>query len=345
MKIIDAHTHVYHADEGSPALYDVAEQNQIAMNSVLSLACTGDLTQNIACAVCKLTHPGMTYAFAGLEYVSGRDYLEQVKHCVALGFDGMKMLEAKPTTRKDLNIRLDDACYDAYFSHLEETRFPVLFHVADPPEFWDAEKAPDWAVAAGWVYDGSYPPYSQFYEEVDNVLRKHPKLHAIFAHFYFLSGDPDAAQRFLDEHPNVSLDLTAGVEMYVNFSKDPEFWRGFLTKNADRIIYGTDSTDEPLGETGSLLDSYAGAELRCLRTSDEFDHFQYSFRGLALPEEALEQILHANYEKYVDPIPRKMDIPGLIEEADYLIRYISDTAQVRTMEKMRGILSGILSQA
>ena len=342
MKIIDAHTHVSHADEGSPALYQVAEENQIAMNTVLSLSCTGDLTQNIGCAACKLTHPGMTYAFAGLEYASGRGYLEQLKRYMALGFDGMKMLEAKPTTRKDLNIRLDDACYDAYFSHLEETQFPVLFHVADPPEFWDAEKAPDWAVAAGWLYDGTYPPYRQFYEEVDNMLRKHPRLHAIFAHFYFLSGDPAAAQRFLDDHPNVSLDLTAGVEMYVNFSKDPDFWRGFFIKNADRIIYGTDSTDEPSGEAGNILDSYAGAELRCLRTSDEFDHFQYRFRGMNLPEAALEKILHANYEKYVDPAPRKMDIPGLMEEADFLKQYISDPVRLQTMRKLRDIISELL---
>ena len=112
MKIIDAHTHVHNWKENSAPLYALAKRLNYDMLTVLSLQCTGNLLQNFICALCKITHPGMTYAFGGLDYITGRDFAAQAKNLREMGFDGIKMLESKPTTRKKLNKAIDDTAYD-----------------------------------------------------------------------------------------------------------------------------------------------------------------------------------------------------------------------------------------
>ena len=336
MKIIDAHTHIYRAEEGSPNLYALLDRLGIDKVNTASLQCSGDLTQNTAVALGKLRHPGITYAFAGLDHVTGRDFLSQVKQYHAAGYDGMKMLEGKPTTRKMLGLALDDPSLDPFYSFLEEKRFPLLMHVADPPTFWDKKLVPDWALKNGWFYDDSHVPYAQYYKEVENLLAKHPSLRAIFAHFYFLSGEIGQAQKFLDDHPSVFIDVTSGVEMYENFSKDPALWRAFFIKNQGRIIYGTDTTDgevKAVGE-GVALNGHAGMELDFLRTDRVFDHYGMTMRGLGLPVQAQEKILYANFVSLAGDTPRQINTAAVLKEAGFLRGYIKDAESLRKMDEM-----------
>ena len=73
IRIIDAHTHIFHADEGSPNLYALLERLGIYAVNTASLQCRDPL-QNTAGALGKLKHPGMTYAFSGLDHLTGRDF-------------------------------------------------------------------------------------------------------------------------------------------------------------------------------------------------------------------------------------------------------------------------------
>ena len=336
IKIIDAHTHIYRAEEGSPNLYALLDRLGIDMVNTASLQCSGDLTQNTQTALGKVRHPGITYAFAGLDHVTGRDFLTQVKQYFVDGYDGMKMLEGKPTTRRELRLALDDPSLDPFYSFLEEKRFPLLMHVADPPAFWDKKLAPDWAVAQGWLYNETDVPYAQYYREVDSLLAKHPKLRAIFAHFYFLSEEPARAQKFLDDHPSVFIDVTSGVEMYENFSKDTALWRAFFVKNADRIIYGTDTTDgeiEKIGD-GNALNGHAEMELDFLRTNRVFDHYGITIRGLGLSEEVQAKILSRNFISLAGDKPRPVDVKAVLKEARFLRGFIKDPESLHRMDDM-----------
>jgi hypothetical protein len=339
MKIIDAHTHVYNLNENFEPLYKLGKRLNYESLNVLSLQCTGNLLQNLTCALCKITHTDIpTYAFGGLDYKTGRDFLTQAKNMRAMGFDGIKMLEGKPTVRKFLNTALDDAIYDDYYSYMEETGFPILFHIVDPPEFWDREKVPDWAYANGWFYDETYTPYGQYYDEVDNMLNKHPKLKGIFAHFYFLSGDPDRAQKFLDDHPSVAIDFTAGIEMYENFSKDPDFWHDFFVKNKDRLIFGTDSSDsDNLSDEGDTADGkvalngYAAMEIEFLKYKKEIEVFDKKINGVGLPHDALELIFASNFEGFVGKTPKPMNVDLLIQEANFIRGYLKSD-DIKTLD-------------
>jgi len=334
MRIIDAHTHVYSIEDEFAQIYALAERLRYDKLTVLSLQSNGDLLQNLICALCKVKHPGITYAFGGLDYITGRDYVSQVKNLREMGFDGVKMLEGKPTCREKLGMALDDPAYDGYYSYLEETGFPVLLHVADPGTFWDREKIPGWALEHGWFYDDSHVPYEQYYDEVEHMLDKHPRLRAIFAHFFFLSGEPERMQRFLDAHPLVSIDVTAGIEMYEDFSKDPAFWREFFIKNSGRIIYGTDSTDQPLqseGEKDVSINGYAAVEIDFLRYDREIEIFGMKLHGIGLPQSALERIFASNYIEYAGDTPRLMDFEALKREAAFISKYLSDKNDVQKL--------------
>ena len=308
MKIIDAHTHIYNLNGDFTPLYTLAKRLGFDRLTVLSLQCLDPL-QNILCALCKLKNPGTTYAFGGLDYQTGQDFLSQAKNLKAIGFDGIKMLEGKPTVRKMLNIALDDPVYGEYYTYLEETGFPVLFHAADPPEFWDKAKVPGWAVKNGWFYDETFVPYEQFYHEVENILNKHPKLKITLAHFFFLSGDPVRAQKFLDDHPSVFFDLAAGIEMYENFSSAPDFWRAFFIKNSKRIIFGTDSTD------AEISSGCAEMEIKFLCSGNEIEILGKKLCGIALPEETQERIFSLNYQDFAGKTPAKINRDLLLQAA------------------------------
>lgn len=342
MKRIDAHTHLVNADIDPAPLYALAERLHYDGLTVHSLQCKGDLSQNLACALCKITHPGHTYAFGGLDYLTGRDFLTQARHLQEIGFDGIKMLEGKPTTRAQLGMPLDDPAYDTYYAYLEETGYPVLFHVADPRTFWDKEQVPAWALANGWFYDENDVPYEQYYEEVENMLAKHPRLRAIFAHFFFLSWAPERAQKFLDDHPQVFIDITAGIEMYEDFSKDTPYWRSFFMKNSRRIIFGTDSTDEPTdsGDGAVSLNGYAGAEIDFLTQTRDIKIYDYALRGLGLPDDTLVSILSENFLSLVGDMPRPIDVDALKKEAAWIHGFLDKTLH---KEKLNTAVARVLA--
>ena len=314
MKIIDAHVHMYNLDNAE-VLYRTADRFGYNKINLLSLSSCASLAQNIECAACKLKYPERTYVFGGLEYNSGRDFRRQAELIAAMGFDGFKMLEGKPTTRKILGIPLDSPRYDGFYDLLEETQLPLLMHVADPHTFWDKSLIPNWALKNGWFYDDSFIPYEQLYVEVDNLLAKHPKLKLILAHFYFLSWNIERAKAMLDRYPNIYFDITSGIEMYQDFSKDVVIWAEFFETYAHRIIYGTDSTESAGANAHDA--SINGAQLHFLRGVGVYTYGDWEIHGAMLSNTALEKILGGNFMRLTGP-PKILNVKRILEERAFL---------------------------
>jgi predicted TIM-barrel fold metal-dependent hydrolase len=234
--VVDGHIHFPHP-ELAEDLVTVMERTGLARANLVAVPDLQTINQNPALIHFKAHHPGRAYVCGALDYaqmwadpVRAPEVLAaQIATLKAIGFDGLKLVEGKPTVRRLLAMPFDGPQYAGMWAALEEQRFPVVFHVADPEEFWDAERCPDWARAQGWFYgDGTHP------------LKEHPDLKIIFAHFHFLSADLGRAGAFFDAHPHVCFDLTPGVEMYVNFARDLEAARDFFIDYQDRLVYGTD---------------------------------------------------------------------------------------------------------
>ncbi len=343
--IIDCHTHAFGGNlEALRGLLALREAWNFRAVNILSLTALGAtrLTDNLLCLAFKDLLPGKAYAFGGLSHPpagtgSGDpDFRGQVERLMALGFDGLKLIEGKPTVRKLTGIALDSPLYDGMYSLLAERCFPVLFHVADPETFWKEQTVPGFARAEGWFYgDGTFPPCRRSYDEVFHVLKKHPRLSVIFAHFFFRSGCLDRAAEVLERWPDVSFDLTPGSEMYEEFSKAPKAWREFFIRYRKRILFGTDND---YGDARNVITNVR----RFLESRDVFTGWGMTIRGLGLPPDVLADIYHGNFLQRVAGYPRELDRGLAREELERVKCVAGSDANARTARRQVEDLSALL---
>jgi len=345
--VVDCHIHY-----GHPAfmkgLVDILDENRIGKCNIVCTPHRRRLSLVPDALHLKAHYPERVYVFGGLDISAlfmlpdtcGAYFANYVDKLVGMGCDGIKMIEGKPDMRKMLPIpAFDSPVYEPYWARMEEIRLPIVFHVNDPEEFWDAALVPDWATQQGWFYgDGSYVNNETQYNEVLNVLRRHPGLKVIFAHFFFLSNQLERLAGYLDEFPNIHVDLTPGIEMYHHFSRKPEVVRDFFIKYQERILYGTDIGAKALlaatGEGIEPEDSKMRVDLvrgflereGVFQFDSEkgylFGKFAGGFQGIHLPEEALMKIYHQNFERLAGKKPNPVKAEAIIQECQRLMGII-----------------------
>ncbi|MCL2645756.1 MAG: amidohydrolase [Phycisphaerales bacterium] len=312
--IIDCHNHFDgpHAHDGLMANMKHTGSDQINILIYEQQNTNPDALRNDAALWLKLKHPDRVYIFAGLDgtglFNKGpapeTPFTTQLQNLIDCGCDGLKLLIGKPDARKFYGHPLDSAVYNPLLDMLESTGFPVLWHVADPPEFWSEQTVPLWAKLNRWWYDETYPTKATIDREIAAVLDAHPKLNVILPHFFFLSDRLEEATEVLKRHPNVFFDLAPGVEMYHNFTANHAASRQFFIDHADRIVFGTDigmGSNSTGPERGPMI-------RRFLETDDRFqvpdDPYMTpdprpDLHGLKLPKDALDQILYRNFQRVV----------------------------------------------
>ena len=274
--------------------------------------------------------PNFAYVYGNVyHHLDGTDtpesYLEQAKALYALGVDGYKFLDGKPSLRRTLGRPLCDPISDKMYAFIEEQGMPVKLHLADPAYFWGPkENLSEWAIKRGWwCGDGTYPTRDEFYEETYGILKKFPKLKLTLAHFGFMTYDEAVA--FLENWENTAFDLTPGAEWCKEVTENYEKWKPFFTKYADRIYFGTDTynevsadDDEDAYENGSerynvvrkMLENSPDAPFESGGTLD-------AFKPLGLPEHVLEKIYYKNVRRE-NGDPKPLNIPLFIECAEKL---------------------------
>jgi Amidohydrolase len=310
LPIIDCHCHI-RFPENVGSFQQIADKLNLKVMNINCIYRDKDINDNPLGMLAKYRRPDLFRFFAGPDHSAllqpdavTPSFPEQVETLLEIGADGMKILASKPTGRKHLGVAVDGDYFRPLFEALEQSSLPLLWHTADPEEFWDPQLTPGWAAEKGWGYDDSFPDKELLYQETENVLRRHPELKVILPHFYFLSADLPRAAALLEDFPNVCLDLAPGIELLYNLSKDPDASRVFFVKYSRRILFGTDAGMIPDAEENILRIETVG---RFLETSDQFRLPSGSdfllgppedgiIKGLDLPEETLRQICFLNFE-------------------------------------------------
>lgn len=370
IKIIDGHVHPSESFGGGDiAAFFAAHSPMTDAVSLCTVAHSRFLSLTPSALAAKAMHPESTFVFSSLdmsEYYLHSDTLgarmaECGERLIAMGCDGIKMLEGKPQMRKMHPIPDFDApVWDAFWAWAEEKQVPILMHINDPENFWDAANAPAFAVQQGWLYDESYVNNEAQYAQMLAVLARHPRLCISFAHFFFMSAQLDRLAAILDEYENVRVDLTPGIEMYENFSRDIDAARAFFARYQRRIIYGTDIGGRCvlMGEgrafdtaentrRGEIVRCFLAGTEPCTIASD--GHFlvnrpAFTLRPLALGADALADILSGNFERFAGAAPRAVDAAAVRRECALLRRetaalraavpsFVGDTAQIELAEK------------
>lgn len=285
---------------------------------------TKNLLRDPLAILAKIMDPGSIYAFGGVIYPQPDrqwepfDYLRQAQNLISMGFDGIK-IQNKPLYKGEWKIPYDHENFDEFFAWLEQEQIPVMFHIGDPKEFWDIDRIPKRMYDFGWYYGENLPSYESFYEETDRMLEKFPRLNMTIPHFYFLSDDLKRLKNFMDQYPNVKIDITPGGEMYFNFSICQDFAREFFLKYQDRILFGTDNyggNEDSGSEEQRLFGIKKIQEMKAFLEQEESVFQGTKLRGLSLPESALNRIYRDNFIQWAGERPK----PVRVLEAEQMVK-------------------------
>lgn len=305
--VIDSHIHMY-SEIDLAALENAAKQGGYWRYTLLSGSFMPQTAAgNLSVMWAKEKNSGIAYGYAGIHMPEAgepdkQDLLNQVKQYHKIGFDGIKMIDGKPSIRKK-HVALDHECYDPMFTYLEENQIPVLYHSNDPAEFWDMERIPGWAKNI-YYYDGTNPSKDQITRETVGILKKHPGLNLTIAHFFFLPNteEYELACQLMEAYPHFFMDFTPGWEMFQDFQRNSAIWKEYIIKYSDRLVYGTDMSGSSNIERLEPL-------RKALETEDVFKYDEYTCYGLNLDDNSLKNIYSETYSGRIQRMPpRKMDM-------------------------------------
>ena len=317
-KVIDSHLHFYdYKSEDQEYFFHCFEEYRNEMGLAGLNLCAlptaehgADVTNNIMCAIYKMINKN-TFAHAGLSYDNNlmydnipleMDFVTQLDELEQIGFDGIKMLEGKPTLHRTIGKNLLNLNHDKFFAEAEKRGTHIIFHASDPEEFWTEE-------GGDYYDDDTFAPSEEIYRQIYQILENHPNLKITFAHFFFKSGKPQDLIKLFEKYPNVCVDLTPGWEMYLSFYENKEYFRDFFTKYSKRIILGTDAYFPRASECSMWL---VDRVYRFISSLDVVKGVADRYEsGLCLPDNAINDITYLNFERRVSSRPKQIDKQAL----------------------------------
>ncbi len=257
IKKIDFHVHIANLIPLEQTVYNYRDMCQryglegVFLQALVTGGASPHPTCNEDALRLKELMPG-SYAFAALHH--DRDFVEQTKEFVRLGFDGIKLLEGKPSVYRHYGYSFENPRFEEFFTYAEENKIPLLIHNNDPEHFWDISKATQRAIDMGWVYDEKIPSHQWFFENIEGVLKRHRNLRVALAHMGFYSKSLDRAERLMEMCPNLYMDMTPAMDILEEMSLDPTRTESFFRKYHNRIIFGTDADNDLTGERRAYND-------------------------------------------------------------------------------------------
>ena len=203
-----------------------------------------------------------------------------------------------PSTIHRRGLKLDAPELEPFFEAIIERKMAVMTHVGDP-DTWYCSKYADC---------GKFGARDEHYAMWERVMQRYPDVPWVGAH---MAGNPEdlgRLQHLLDTYPNLSIDCSATRWMVREISKRRDEAREFFIRNADRIMWGSDQVSGDERGFGFLASrwwahrklwetAYIGTTP--IHDPDVPDDQQPQLRGLALPDEVLQKLYHANATRFL----------------------------------------------
>lgn len=295
---------------------------------------TTDHIDNLRVMYYKCAFAPNGYAYAGLEYdkldltdknVVAEELLRQVKEYRKAGYDGIKMYEGHPNTQKVLGFGIDDPVFDPFYEYCEKENFPIIIHVANSKYMWDKSQISEYWIERGCCFDQTFPTFENIHQQVLNLLEKHPKLNYTVAHFGFMTYDKQVAEKFMS-YENTKMDVTPGNNNYANMGEDRDYWRDFIIRFADKIVYGTDCYNFSF-DNAVNFDRATGNRPTLVKQFFETDKViefcansvPYQVKGFKIPKKYRKKIYYDNLVNMLGE-PNKVDFDYLIEKSRELLK-------------------------
>ena len=254
------------------------------------------------------SHPDRFLTFALLDFrgIDDENWTAREAERLEAGFKaGAKGLKFHKTLGLSYRYKdgrlmpVDDPKLAPLFELCAKYRRPVMIHTADPAAFFtpldrfnerwhELNEHPNWL-----FYGDKFPKREELLIQFINVVARHPNTTFIGAHFGNNVEDLATVGKWLDQHPNLYVDLDARIS---ELGRQPYTARKFFIKYQDRIMFGTDTT--PRREAFRIY-------YRFLETEDEYfdcaasHHLQgfWMIYGIHLTPDVLEKVYQRNAER------------------------------------------------
>jgi predicted TIM-barrel fold metal-dependent hydrolase len=249
------------------------EMNEAGVRTVVNLdGGSGDYLKETLAALDE-AHPDRFLTFALIDFKGIDDEgwtdrevarLDESFKAGAKGLKFHKTLGLGVRYKDGRLMPVDDPKLDAIFELCGKHQRPVMIHTADPAAFFtpldkNNERWHELNEHPGWLFYGDrFPKQEELLKQFINRVGRHPNTTFIGAHFGNNVEDLATVGRWLDEHPNLNVDLDARIS---ELGRQPYTARRFFLKYQDRIMFGTDTT--PRREAFRIY-------YRFLETDDEY---------------------------------------------------------------------------
>jgi hypothetical protein len=242
--------------------------------------------------------------------------MQQLDAAFAAGAVAVKVWKNIGMEFRDANGRLvmiDDPKFDPLFDFIRERHRVLIGHQGEPRNCWLA--IADMSVNNDKEYFRDHPQYHMFlhpelptYEQQmaarNHMLARNPQLKFMGAHMASLEWSVDELAAFLDRYPNAVVDLAARMgQVQFQSNRHRGKVRRFFIRYQDRLLYGTDLTQEEGGDPRELRQEAHATWLRdwrYLNTDQSFSvpELDSPVRGLGLPRSVVRKIYSSNAERW-----------------------------------------------
>jgi predicted TIM-barrel fold metal-dependent hydrolase len=261
------------------------------------------------------------------------DTIRHIDAEVAQGAVGVKVWKNVGMVERDAQhhlIMLDNPGFDGVMAHLEALRIPLVAHQAEPKNCWlpldqmttenDRSYFRDHPEYYMYLHP-EMPSYESLMAARDRFVARHPKLIFIGAHLASLEWSVEEISKFFDAYPNATADLAARMtQVQYQSNADREKVRQFFIKYQDRLLYGTDLTEDPPDPHARAqnppadgtpfeteADHFWRSDWLYLATADvqNIDAIKANVKGLALPKAVIDKIYYSNAHRVFWRLPQK----------------------------------------
>lgn len=318
-KVIDAHLHV--VAETVERCIRVMDDNYIQYGINIGIGGDG-FTEFIDAIKNSKDRLGALYSFDWSLWQKdpsfaekAPDMLEMAVEAGALGVKIFKELGLKIRDHEGKLVKIDDPRLFPIWEKAGQLNTIVAIHTVDPVAFfepWNSENErwkelelhPEWSFSDR----DKYPARNEVLVQRNNVIRTFKKVRFHCAHVGNCSENLNIVDRWLDEMPNMFLDLAA---RFGELGRHPAAeGEKFFTKHQDRLMFGTDRMFRTDGDvqgagpkkifTSEEDNRFYESHWRYLQTLDkQFEHptpiqGDWKIDGIGLPETILEKIYWNN---------------------------------------------------
>ena len=317
---IDVHVHINSAD---PALIEQARVDGFRLLTInVDYPDFPPLAQQRALALAHVrAHPDLV-AFAATFGMTGWDQpdwqeqaLKDVDAAFTQGAVAIKVwknigMEFRDSAGK--LVMIDDPRFDPVFERVRERGKVLIGHQGEPHNCWlPLERM---TVSNDREYFQEHPQYHMFlhpdlpsYEAQmaarNRMLDRNPRLHFMGAHMASLEWSITELARFLDRYPLAVVDLAARMgQVQYQSNRDHAAVRAFFIRYQDRLLYGTDLTQDASTESGAMRKEAHGRWLSdwiyfSTEQTQSVAELDAPVPGLGLPRGVIDKLYHRNAER------------------------------------------------